>query len=61
MGSEDFAHYTREKPGAFFFLGSGRVMKDIMIHDSRFDANDDLVDIGSNFWLKIAEDRLNLI
>lgn len=31
--SEDFAYYLLNKPGAFFFLGSGKKENDTMIHD----------------------------
>jgi hippurate hydrolase len=32
-GSEDFAFYLQEKPGAFFFLGSAKKENDTMLHD----------------------------
>lgn len=29
-----------------------------MLHTSNFNFNDNLIDIASRFWLKLAEDRL---
>ena len=46
--SEDFAYYTEIIPGAFFFLSSKKKeTDDIMLHSSKFDFPDDLIDIGS--------------
>jgi hippurate hydrolase len=57
--SEDFAYYTEKIPGAFFFLSSKKKPTDeIMLHSSKFDFPDELIEIGSKFWLEIARDRL---
>lgn len=42
--SEDFAFFTQERPGAFFFLSSSKdEPKPPMIHNSNFDFNDQLI------------------
>ncbi|EAR99577.2 amidohydrolase (macronuclear) [Tetrahymena thermophila SB210] len=58
--SEDFSFYLKERPGAFFFLGSGRIENDTMLHDCHFDFNEDLINPGSEFWVKLALDRLKV-
>ncbi|KRX08782.1 Peptidase M20, dimerization domain [Pseudocohnilembus persalinus] len=58
--SEDFSFFLREKPGCFFFLGSGRKFNDTMIHHSTYNYNDDLLEPASQFFYKIAENRLEL-
>lgn len=56
--SEDFAFYTRIKPGAFFFLGSAKnELDDIMLHDCHFDFNDNLIPVAAQFWISLVNDR----
>ncbi|CAD8075815.1 unnamed protein product [Paramecium primaurelia] len=57
--SEDFGNYTLKVPGAFFFLSSGKNdTNNPMLHQSNFDFNDDLIELGAGFWWEIAKDRL---
>jgi len=58
--SEDFSFYTRERPGAFFLLGSEREKGNVMLHDSHYDFNDELIQIAAEFWMAIAKSRLGL-
>ncbi|KRX08427.1 Peptidase M20, dimerization domain [Pseudocohnilembus persalinus] len=58
--SEDFSFYLRKVPGVFFFLGSGKEFDDTMVHDNKYDFNDDLIDIGSDFFMNIVKNRLEL-
>ena len=60
FASEDFSYYLLERPGAFFFLGSGKVDNDTMLHNPRFNFNDNLIESASKFWLKVVEDRLGV-
>ena len=38
--SEDFALFVKEKPGAFFFMGSAKKENDLYLHHSSFNFND---------------------
>lgn len=58
--SEDFSRYLKEKPGCFFFLASAKTENDGYLHTENFNFNDDVIAVGANFWLKIAEERLGL-
>ena len=59
--SEDFAFFTKVKPGAFFFLSSARNEENPpMLHNSNFDFNDALIPKAAEFWYELAVDRLGL-
>ena len=57
--SEDFAHLSYRFPGCFFLLGNGeKEPYSKPLHSSDYDFNDDLLEIGSKFWVSLVEDRL---
>lgn len=59
--SEDFAFFTKVRPGAFFFLSSARNEENPpMLHNSNFDFNDELIPKAAEFWYELALDRLGL-
>jgi hippurate hydrolase len=61
MGSEDFGAFIREVPGCFVFLGSGKSddpNENPPIHNSLFDYNDDVLEIGAEFFAEIIRARL---
>lgn len=48
MGAEDFSYYTKEVPGAFFFLGSKNAAKGLIYphHHPQFDFDEDVLPLG---------------
>ena len=57
--SEDFAHLSNYFPGCYFLLGNGEKEPfSKPLHSSDYHFNDDLIEIGSNFWVSLVEDRL---
>lgn len=58
MGAEDFAYMLEKRPGAYFFLGTRRTENDPPLHHPKFDFNDDILPIGTAFWVELAEDYL---
>jgi Peptidase family M20/M25/M40 len=44
MGSEDFAFMLRERPGCYVWLGSGSADGGCVLHNPRYDFNDDPAD-----------------
>jgi hippurate hydrolase len=58
MGAEDFAYMLEERPGAYFFLGTQRTKNDPPLHHPKFDFNDDILPVGTAFWVELAEDYL---
>lgn len=52
--SEDFAYYTQEVPGCFFYLGTGK--ESFVLHSPRFNLNEDILPVGSAILAQIACD-----
>lgn len=55
MGSEDFAYMLQARPGTYFFVGTQRTPNDPPLHHPRYDFNDDILPIGTSFWVELAE------
>jgi amidohydrolase len=66
MGAEDFAFMLLEKPGCYAFIGNGEGdhrgeghgMGPCMLHNPSYDFNDDLLGIGSTYWVRLVESYL---
>jgi metal-dependent amidase/aminoacylase/carboxypeptidase family protein len=61
MGSEDFSFMLQQKPGAYFRLGQGGVESGCVLHNSRFDFNDDVIPLGSAMFCALAERGMPLV
>lgn len=57
-GSEDFAYYLQEKPGCFLRVGNGKDTP--MLHNAKYDFNDDNLTVGAAFWTRLVERFLAL-
>lgn len=57
MGSEDFGYYLKEVPGCLYFLGSGKEGS-VPLHNSQYDYNDDVLEIGANLYKELVETLL---
>jgi amidohydrolase len=71
MGAEDFAYMLQAKPGAYVFIGNGDgshraayghdsagASHDVgpcMLHNPRYDFNDDLIPLGATYWVRLVE------
>jgi len=55
MGAEDFAYMLREKPGCYVWLGNGPGIGGCTLHNPHYDFNDDLLQLGINYWVKLVE------
>jgi len=68
MGAEDFAYMLQKVPGTYFFLGNGEMtgihrekghgIGPCSLHNSNYDFNDNLIEIGANFWVSLVNSRL---
>jgi hippurate hydrolase len=70
MGAEDFAYMLQHKPGCYFFIGNGdgahrggyegggHDVGPCMLHNPRYDFNDDLIPLGATSWVRLAEQWL---
>ncbi|WP_292541182.1 M20/M25/M40 family metallo-hydrolase [Mesorhizobium sp.] len=62
LGVEDFAFMLQARPGAYAYLGngsgehrgSGAGPGPCVVHNSSFDFNDDILGIGSTYWVELA-------
>ncbi|WP_374299123.1 M20 aminoacylase family protein [Ferrovibrio sp.] len=55
MGAEDFAWMLREKPGSYVWIGNGAGEGSCMVHNPRYDFNDDVLPIGASYWSRLVE------
>ncbi len=59
MGSEDFAFMLQEKPGCYLFIGNGDGVGGCSIHNPGYDFNDDVLTLGSSYWVRLAQQFLS--
>ncbi len=52
-GSEDFAYYLQRKPGCFLRLGNGT--EGALLHNPKYDFNDEILTTGAAYWVRLAE------
>ena len=55
MGAEDFSYMLNARPGAFIFVGNG---DSAGLHHPAYDFNDDVIPIGSSYWVRLVETAL---
>lgn len=55
MGSEDFAFMLQQRPGCYIWAGNGPTDNGRVLHNPRYDFNDDLLPIGASYWVRLAE------
>ena len=55
MGSEDFAYFLKEVPGAFAWIGNG---ESASLHNPKYDFNDEILTTGASYLATLAEDFL---
>ena len=58
MGAEDFAYMLAEKPGSYIWLGAGPAKNGAMLHNDRYDFNDDVLATGASYWARLVESEL---
>jgi amidohydrolase len=62
MGAEDFSFMLLAKPGCYAFLGNGdgghrdagHGAGPCMLHNASYDFNDQLLPVGSSYWVQLA-------
>ena len=58
MGAEDFAYMLAERPGSYIWLGAGPAKNGAMLHNDRYDFNDDVLATGASYWARLVESEL---
>ena len=56
--SEDFAFMLQKKPGAYMIIGAGTADAGHLLHQSKYDFNDEVLPIGVGYWVAMAESLL---
>ena len=52
-GSEDFAYYLQHRPGCFLRLGNGQ--GGAMLHNAKYDFNEQNLTVGAAYWTRLVE------
>ena len=55
MGSEDFAFMLQQRPGTFVRIGNGPGEDGCLLHNPRYDFNDEILAVGAAFWTRLVE------
>lgn len=55
MGAEDFSFMLLAKPGCYVWLGNGAGEGGCMLHNPRYDFNDEVLPIGAAYWCRLVE------
>jgi hippurate hydrolase len=58
MGSEDFAFMLQAKPDCYVWIGNGPGESGCMLHNPRYDFNDEILPIGASYWATLVEQVL---
>jgi hippurate hydrolase len=68
MGAEDFSYMLQAKPGCYAFIANGHGghrslghgAGPCMLHNPSYDFNDALLPLGATYWVRLAEQWLEL-
>jgi len=55
MGAEDFSFMLNARPGAFIFVGNGDTAG---LHHPAYDFNDEVIPVGTSYWVRLVETAL---
>lgn len=58
MGAEDFAFMLQQQVGAYLWLGNGSTEGGCVLHNPRYDFNDDILPLGANYWVALVSAKL---
>ena len=58
MGSEDFSFMLNKIPGAYICIGQKDKNHNIPVHNAEYDFNDEILSIGTSYWVKLVHNLL---
>jgi amidohydrolase len=58
MGAEDFAFMLQQRPGAYVWIGQSGGPSSCMVHNPRYDFNDEILPLGASYWARLVERAL---
>ena len=59
MGGEDFAYFLEKLPGSYLYIGQRDDNHKAHLHTTKYDFNDNLLPIGTNFWVELVKKFFN--
>jgi len=60
MGAEDFSFMLQVKPGAYLRLGQGGAAQGKLLHNAKYDFNDEVIPLGASLLACLAEQSMPL-
>ena len=60
MGAEDFAYMLEKIPGSYIWLGAGEGKSGCMLHNSKYDFNDNILPLGIAYWEQLVKSEMPL-
>ena len=60
MGAEDFSFMLQVRRGAYFRIGQGGAQSGRLLHNTRYDFNDDILPLGAALFARLAERSMPL-
>ncbi|MGP1395163.1 MAG: M20 aminoacylase family protein [Inquilinaceae bacterium] len=61
MGGEDFSYMLQQRPGAYMFVGQAGGPSACMVHNPRYDFNDEILPVGASLFATLVETRLKRV
>lgn len=58
MAAEDFSSMLQRVPGCYVWIGNGPAEGGCFLHGSSYDFNDDIIDMGARYWVRVVERML---
>jgi hippurate hydrolase len=58
LTAEDFGYMLKERPGSYVLMGNGPGDGGCMLHNPRYDFNDEALAIGAKYWARMVENEL---
>lgn len=58
MGGEDFSFMLQERPGCYVWIGNGPADNGRLLHNPRYDFNDEILPLGATYFAKLVETLL---
>jgi hippurate hydrolase len=55
MGGEDFAFMLQQRPGCYIWVGNGPSDDGRVLHNPRYDFNDEILPLGASYWARLVE------
>ena len=55
MGGEDFSFMLEQRPGCYVWIGNGPADNGRLLHNPRYDFNDDILPLGASYFARLVE------